>query len=86
MQCDARFNRFEETVPNYIANTISSYNHPNDGHGLISTQKRKEKRETQSNVHATCREGNQNNRGNSRSIKSNKKIQRWVMFMRLISH
>lgn len=83
MQCDVRFNRFEETVPNYIAEHHKpSYNHASDGNGPTSTQKKK----TQSNVHATCREGNRNNRGNSRSIKSNKKTQRRIVFMRLKSH
>lgn len=46
MQCGAQFNRFEETVPNYIAEHHKpSYNHPNDGHGPTSTQKKRRKKE-----------------------------------------
>jgi hypothetical protein len=42
MQYNVRFNRFEETVPDYIAeHRKPSYNHPSDGHGPTSTQKRK---------------------------------------------
>lgn len=44
MQCGARFNHFEETVPNYIAEHHKpSYSHLNDGHGPTSTQKRRGK-------------------------------------------